>query len=1241
MIRLLTRGVALTVLLLIGAYYHGRVLQVSRWVLYVLFLPVNFTLTVHLDKMPLLGLLLSLLVLAYMLIHYVALRRYARLRPVPGRPPLGTIPSEPLVEETPNPSDWLSKIRIFGYLEPEVYADLLSSLQERTVTEGEIIQSEGSFLLVAEGRFELRIRKPILGESLGGGKAHSSVEPNELVINQVGAGGILSSLFDILSIFAKIDQHDQRHEYYKPEYSRVTKVALCPGRLLIIPEAAFVSIGERYPRAAAHIVQIIMSRFHRVTFMTLQKYLGLGREALHIVEALNQSIPPLKLDLLKVLLQGTVQEKSRPQQLSNLEDAISGMSRTQRELIQEAVWQHLMHFLEMPSLGEGLGTEVKTMVSNAISIQIARSGQLLVGQRERNPGMFVLLHGCLQISCEGQGITHEISINQPGSMVGAIASIFGHHSLVSVAAGVHDPCVVAIIGRSSLDMIGERSSVALVTIARRLLGCISPLVKIIDTALEWNHLEAGQALCYQGDPAECIHIILHGRVRVLKDEQQVIAEHGAGESLGELEMLLGNNWPGTVQALRDTEITSMPKHVFNCLAQFHPEISLNISRILALKSRPCERPDSPYRARPLNLRSVAILPVSQAMYRLALDFAHRLQAELASMQPTLLLDRTLVSDIMGRQAFRAIGKLKLLEWLHMMEEEHRLVLYVGDSLQSPWTQRCIRQADCILFVTHADGPSTPGAYERLTFGSMASKELVLIHDTASCPSGLTRQWLDHRLWIGEVHHVCLPLFMRRTTTTVVAGDDPSDATSSVNFSDSEGYGAVGGSAAKAIKSIWQVLVEQAERFEDYGPIGGMTGHRHPSLGSVLASAASDDLARLARRLLGQSVGIVLGGGGARGIAHIGVLQALVEAGVPVDCIGGTSIGSFIGALYARDVDHYTAAAFAKQMSQRLSSKWYYLIDLTYPITSWFTGHSFNRGLWKIFGERHIEDLWLPFFAVTADIAHSRMMVHRTGYTWRYVRASMSLSGFLPPLCDRGALLVDGGYLNNVPVDVMFEEMKTATVIAIDIGAEDETDVYDYGDTLSGWWLILQRLLGRRLKIPTLAEIQSRLAFVSCTEKLAQVKAAAESGPEVLYLRPPVESYAVLDFHRWAEIYALGQAYGKRVVEQWRADGTLRRLLGFRSRRRSILALSSTDLKSGGGGGGGFSINGQEGDHIGDGSLNEVSNSRSPPPGNGDNSSSGGHPGNYSHEHSNGTGGVTAATPVLSSLRVRHVRRRSM
>ena len=84
---------------------------------------------------------------------------------------------------------------------------------------------------------------------------------------------------------------------------------------------------------------------------------------------------------------------------------------------------------------------------------------------------------------------------------------------------------------------------------------------------------------------------------------------------------------------------------------------------------------------------------------------------------------------------------------------------------------------------------------------------------------------------------------------------------------------------------------------------------------------SDDYARLARRLCGKSVGVVLGGGGARGLSHIGAIRALLEHGVPIDMIGGTSIGSFIGGLYARDADLYTTYGRAKRFSGRLSTLW--------------------------------------------------------------------------------------------------------------------------------------------------------------------------------------------------------------------------------------------------------------------------------------------------------------------------------
>ncbi|KAJ3048257.1 phosphatidylcholine and lysophosphatidylcholine phospholipase, partial [Rhizoclosmatium hyalinum] len=209
-----------------------------------------------------------------------------------------------------------------------------------------------------------------------------------------------------------------------------------------------------------------------------------------------------------------------------------------------------------------------------------------------------------------------------------------------------------------------------------------------------------------------------------------------------------------------------------------------------------------------------------------------------------------------------------------------------------------------------------------------------------------------------------------------------------------------------------------------------------------------DFARIARRLLNKSIGLALGGGGARGIAHVAIIRALEEAGVPIDMIGGTSIGSFVAGLYARENDHVSIYGRAKQLSMQMCSKWRQLLDLTYPLTSLFTGHELNRAIFKSFHETQIEDCWLPYFAVSVNITDSRVEIHRSGYMWRYVRASMSLAGYFPPLCDNGKMLVDGGYLNLVPVDIVIA--KGADVaIAVDVSLWNDTSPVTYGDSLSG------------------------------------------------------------------------------------------------------------------------------------------------------------------------------------------------
>jgi lysophospholipid hydrolase len=296
-----------------------------------------------------------------------------------------------------------------------------------------------------------------------------------------------------------------------------------------------------------------------------------------------------------------------------------------------------------------------------------------------------------------------------------------------------------------------------------------------------------------------------------------------------------------------------------------------------------------------------------------------------------------------------------------------------------------------------------------------------------------------------------------------------------------------------------------------------------------------DFHRLARRLCGKSVGLVLGGGGARGISQIGVIRALEEAGIPIDIVGGTSIGAFIGALYARDTDVVPMYGRAKKFAGRMGSMWRFALDLTYPSASYTTGHEFNRGIFKTFGNSQIEDFWLQFYCNTTNISKSRAEIHTSGYIWRYVRASMSLAGLLPPLCDEGSMLLDGGYIDNLTVAHM-KSLGADVIFAVDVGSLDDNQPQQFGDALSGFWATFNRWnpFSSYPNPPTLAEIQSRLAYVSSISSLEKAKQT----PGCLYLRPPIDAYGTLDFAKFDEIYQVGYNFGKEFLGGLREKGML-------------------------------------------------------------------------------------------------------
>ena len=192
--------------------------------------------------------------------------------------------------------------------------------------------------------------------------------------------------------------------------------------------------------------------------------------------------------------------------------------------------------------------------------------------------------------------------------------------------------------------------------------------------------------------------------------------------------------------------------------------------------------------------------------------------------------------------------------------------------------------------------------------------------------------------------------------------------------------------------------------------------------------------RLARRLTGRSLGLVLSGGGARALAHIGVLQVFAEEKIVIDRYGGCSMGAFIGAMAALG---WPPEAMVETCRRQLSRRAPFN-DYTFPRHALLRARRIASKLERIFGDVALEQLPYPFFTVSADLLSSRMVVHRTGSLIEAVGSSMAIPGLAPPVLRRAELLVDGGVLNNLPIDVMIAG-ESGPVVAVDVMRRLESD----------------------------------------------------------------------------------------------------------------------------------------------------------------------------------------------------------
>ncbi|MBI5247432.1 MAG: patatin-like phospholipase family protein [Elusimicrobia bacterium] len=325
----------------------------------------------------------------------------------------------------------------------------------------------------------------------------------------------------------------------------------------------------------------------------------------------------------------------------------------------------------------------------------------------------------------------------------------------------------------------------------------------------------------------------------------------------------------------------------------------------------------------------------------------------------------------------------------------------------------------------------------------------------------------------------------------------------------------------------EVVLVHGTKSLRYPGSGLWTGLRPADRRHHVVLELAGDFERLVRILTGKALGLVLGGGGARGFAHIGVLRALEEEGVVPDMIGGTSMGSFISAQYALGLGWQEMRDFNARFWNEVKP----YSDYTSPMLALVRGRRYESVARELFGDTRIEDLWIDYFCVASSLTRAEIHVPSEGSLLRWVGASMSVPGILPPLFDGGELYVDGGVLDNVPVDVMRGRCD-GPVIAVDVTPRvDLATDPACTERPSPWDLLWSRVNPYAAKIdsPSMFSILGRTTALSCVRMVETMKRDAS-----LYLHPPIEKYGMLDFKRIDPIMDIGYQYAKSRIAEWKA-----------------------------------------------------------------------------------------------------------
>lgn len=290
----------------------------------------------------------------------------------------------------------------------------------------------------------------------------------------------------------------------------------------------------------------------------------------------------------------------------------------------------------------------------------------------------------------------------------------------------------------------------------------------------------------------------------------------------------------------------------------------------------------------------------------------------------------------------------------------------------------------------------------------------------------------------------------------------------------------------------------------------------------------------------KKVALVLSGGGARGLAHIGVIEELEKRGFEIVSITGTSMGAVVGAVYAMG----KMKEFKEWLYSLDKMKVFRLMDFTLSKQGLLKGDKVLNRMKEFVEDRNIEDLRIPFAAVSVDLLNKREVVFREGRVYDAIRATIAIPGVLTPVKTKDGLLVDGGVMDNIPVKHV-KKIGDELLVAVDVNGESSSKrVPETMEEKEDHQYFLQRQLNglyEYLGIKSQPKSEEKLGYVDLINKTITLmthnmaKLSLEKYAPDILIEVSGEACGTFDFYKAEEMVKRGSKVAAKVLKELEKD----------------------------------------------------------------------------------------------------------